>query len=187
MLHAGSLLALLIYFRSDWQRLLKIGLLQLPKRGQRVSIERKMLLYIVIATIPAALLGAVFKDKFEATFRSVISVAAAIGIFSIVIYIAEILGNHKRYIKDLSLKDSVLIGLCQALAFIPGISRSAATMSAGLFLNLKREEAARFSFLLSAPIILSASLVELKDIFHQDLSMPRIVLLGGSWLLLFPG
>jgi undecaprenyl-diphosphatase len=179
MLHWGSLFAILVYFRNDWSKLLKEGFWSLRERSLRGPMERKLIWFIIIATIPAAIFGIIFEDKAESIFRNPLLIAGALGLFGIIIYFAERLGKKKRTIQDLSIKDTILIGLAQALAIIPGVSRSGATMGEGLFLNLKRDQAARFSFLLSAPLIFGAGLVELRKILQGTCNASPIPLILG--------
>ena len=179
MLHWGTLFAILIYFRNDWSKLLKEGFFSLRERSLKGPIERKLIWFIIVATIPAAIFGIIFEDKAESIFRNPLLVAGALGLFGFIIYVAERIGKKKRTIQDLKMTDTILIGLSQALAIIPGVSRSGATMSQGLFLNLKRDQAARFSFLLSAPLIFGAGLVELRKILQGTCDASLIPLILG--------
>lgn len=148
-LHAGTLLALIACFYKDWIEML--------------LHKRKLLLFIIIATIPAGITGVLFHDQIETTLRLPILISASLVIFGIVMLIAEKF-TGQRNIQNITLKDSLIIGLSQAVALIPGVSRSGITISAGLFMGLKRDESARFSFLLSTPAVLGAVLLEGKNL-----------------------
>jgi undecaprenyl-diphosphatase len=143
-LHGGTLVALLICFYRDWLQML--------------TRDRKKLLSLLVATLPAGVCGALFHDQVEHTLRSPLIIAVSTVVFGILMLLAE------RYSKkdkgNPSFMDSVVIGVAQAVALIPGVSRSGITITAGLFRNLTRETAARFSFLLSTPVIGGATLLE---------------------------
>jgi len=153
--HAGSLLAVGIYFRHDLAGLIRggIGLL-----GGRVeSVESRMALGIVLATIPAAVAGLLFAGWISENLRNPMVVATTLAFYGVLMALADRFGRKQRNISDITLRDAVVIGLAQALALIPGTSRSGITITAGLALGLSRQDAARFSFLLSAPVILLAA------------------------------
>ncbi|MCL5023202.1 MAG: undecaprenyl-diphosphate phosphatase [Nitrospirae bacterium] len=158
-LHAGTLVALLICFYKDWLKML--------------SSDRKMLLFIAVATIPAGLAGVLFGDAVEQTLRNPLVIAFSTIAFGLFMLAAEKKSKSRK--KRTSLADSLFIGGAQAVALIPGVSRSGITMTAGLFRDLTREAAVRFSFLLSTPIIGGATLLEgrklLKDHGHYHLDI----------------
>ncbi|MGC2061397.1 MAG: undecaprenyl-diphosphate phosphatase, partial [Thermodesulfovibrionales bacterium] len=141
-LHAGTLLALLLCFYKDWLDM--------------VLRDRKMLLIIFIGTIPAGVVGALFHKTVEHTLRSPLIIVFSTTAFGILMLIAEKYGKKNR--ERSSVADALFIGAAQAIALIPGVSRSGITITAGLFKDLTRENAARFSFLLSTPIIGGAML-----------------------------
>jgi len=149
-LHLGTLLAIILFFYKDYLSVF--------------SLSNNLLRNIVIGTIPAVIIGILLEGHIETTFRNNWVVATALIAFSIVIFLAEKISKKKNDADSISLKQSLLIGLFQALALVPGISRSGSTISAGLMLNLKREEAARFSFLLSGPIIAGAGFKKIIDL-----------------------
>ena len=174
ILHVGSLVAVVIYFWKDIIHMIKSFIYSIVDifRGQfRKGIKddqfKRLAWLVIIGTIPAGLAGVLFKDFFESLFSSI----PAIGLFLIVtgflLWGSEKVSRKikdKRSLKEMSVKNSLIIGIFQALAIAPGISRSGATISAGLFLGLEREFAARYSFLLSIIAILGAALVQAKDI-----------------------
>ncbi len=147
-LHAGTLVAVLAYFWRDW-----LGI-----------IKGRFLWYIIVASIPGAVIGKLLEEKAETVFRSPLLIACAMSAFAVVFYFIDMFSRKTRTLKSLNFLDSVLIGISQALAIIPGVSRSGVTMATGIGLKFDREAAARFSFLLSAPIIFGATILKLKDI-----------------------
>jgi undecaprenyl-diphosphatase len=157
-LHLGTLVAVLLYFLKDWLRLLAAGTTA-PR-----SSDGRLFWYLVIASVPGAAIGFLLEDKAETVFRTPLLIAFMLIVMGLVLYWADRRIAHKVEVKEVSFATSFLIGLSQALAIIPGVSRSGVTMSAGLFLGLTREAAARFSFLLSMPIILGAALVKVPEI-----------------------
>jgi undecaprenyl-diphosphatase len=122
--------------------------------------------YVIIGTIPIGVLGLLFKDEIRTGARNLWLIASALIVFSAVIAAAEYYGRQNRHAEDLSWKDSIIVGLAQCLALVPGVSRSGATISAGLFLGLDRELSARFGFLLAIPAVFASGLFSLPDAFH---------------------
>ena len=167
-LHFGTLFSVLIYFFRDWVRIVAngIGIGNVAVLGIDTTLDRnpKLLWYLIAATIPAGIAGILFKDKVESTLRSPFVMATMLIAVGLVMWAAERWAKHERTISEMSLTDCLLIGCAQALALIPGTSRSGITMTAGLFRNLDRSTAARFSFLLSTPIVAAAALKGLVDL-----------------------
>lgn len=157
-LNTGTFFAVLIYFFPTWWGLLTRGLLK------RQGRELKLLGILIAATIPAALFGYFAQDAIETIFRQPAVAGITLVIFGLLLWVAERLAHLKKDIADISLKDALTIGVAQALALIPGVSRSGVTMTAGLSLGLKKEEAAQFSFLLLAPISFGAALLEADSV-----------------------
>lgn len=157
-LNTGTFVAVLVYFFPVWWRLLTKGLIQ------RAPQELKLLSVLIVATIPAAILGFFFESIIEQTLRQPVIAALMLILFGLILYFAEKTAALKREIGNLTWKDALIVGLSQALALIPGVSRSGITMTSGLLLGLKKEEAAQFSFLLLAPISFGAALVEAKSV-----------------------
>lgn len=154
VLHMATLLAILAYFRKDFINLTLALFGQFtPERGPK---QRLMAIYICFATVPAVVVGLAIGDFAETILRSPAIVAFTLSAAGLVLLYAERIGKRQRTIGQMSFKDAMIVGCCQALALIPGVSRSGSTITAGLFLGLEREAAARFSFLLSAPIIFGA-------------------------------
>jgi undecaprenyl-diphosphatase len=157
ILHIGSLLALLIYFRADWLNMAKAVLRPSPY----TRLERRLFVCLVAATIPGGLVGVLLQKSAETVFRQPWRIAFLLGSLGLLLILAERLARHIRPLTNLNLGDALLIGLSQALAIMPGVSRSGITMTTGLFLGFTRESAARFSFLLATPIIAGAGLYDL--------------------------
>jgi len=163
LLHLGSLLALLIYFRTDWLNMAKAVF----KPSPYTRLDRRLFICLVAATIPGGLAGVLLQKFAETVFRLPWRVAFLMGGIGLLLILAERLARHVRPLTNLHLGDAVLIGLSQALAIMPGVSRSGITMTTGLFLGFTRESAARFSFLMATPIIAGAGLYDLyKMIKH---------------------
>ena len=157
LLHVGSLLALLIYFRADWLNMAKAVVRPSPY----TRLERRLFVCLVAATIPGGLAGVLLQRYAETIFRQPWRIAFLLGGLGLLLILAERLARHQRPLTNLHLGDALLIGLSQALAIMPGVSRSGITMTTGLFLGFTRESAARFSFLLATPIIAGAGLYDL--------------------------
>jgi len=185
ILHVGSLVAVVIYFWKDIIHMLKSffsSLMDIPRRQFRNGIKedkfKKLAWFVIIGSIPAGLAGVLFKDTFEALFNDVFIVGFFLIITGFLLWGSEMMSrrvNDKTSLQEMSVKNSILIGIAQAFAIAPGISRSGATISAGLFLGIERELAARYSFLLSIPAILGAALVQVKDISSIDVSTAVII------------
>jgi undecaprenyl-diphosphatase len=167
MLHLGTAIALLWYFRRDWVDLIG-SLFPTHSPGRTRLASRRLLLLIIVATIPAAIIGKVFEHKFRELFPSAVSASLFLIINGFILLFADRLrrraGNGE--VERMTFFQSFLIGVLQALALIPGISRSGITMTAGLATGLSYEAAARFSFLLATPVIFGAGLVEVPKVLH---------------------
>lgn len=157
-LHIGTLIAVIAYFWRDWVNLLR-GAFQGTK-----TTEGRLFWYLVLATIPGAVIGLLLEETAETVFRNPLLIAVMLIVLGVILYWADRKGRKYTDVKNISLKQSLLIGVSQALAIIPGVSRSGITMTTGLLFGLKRESAARFSFLLSAPIIFGAGIIKVPDI-----------------------
>jgi len=157
-LHVGTLIAVVLYFWKDWINLLHKGFTKPKER------EGKLFWYLVLATIPGALIGFGLEKIAETIFRNPVLIACMLIGLGVVLYLVDRKGKKQIDVQHISLRTSLLIGLSQALAIIPGVSRSGVTMTTALALGMTREGAARFSFLLSAPIILGAALVKVPEL-----------------------
>lgn len=161
-LHFGTLLAIGIFFFNDWLSLIKGGYKQVVKKEK--SFEGKMFWYIVAATIPGGIIGFTL-DHFvgDSLGQMPLLIAIALIVMGIILYVVDEKAPTKTEYKDMNFKQTFLIGLSQALAFIPGVSRSGVTMTAGRMMGISRESTAKYSFMLSAPIVLGATLYKFKD------------------------
>lgn len=176
-LHLGTLIAVLLYFAADWVRLFKAGVASVVERRIGGDPDRKMAWYLVIGTIPGGVVGLLAESTIEGLFHrpgvpiaasAMIALAVILALLGAFLLLADRRrAGHGLTMDHLSLKEVVIIGLAQALAIFPGVSRSGATITAGLALGLKREAAARFSFLLSAPIIGGAGAKSLYTIARE--------------------
>jgi undecaprenyl-diphosphatase len=166
-LHIGTLIPLLIYFRKEWIEVVKGGINLL--RGRLTEPNARLALYIVFASIPAGLIGVMFQDTIETTFRNPLIISATLILLALVLVIAERTGRRKTDIDHMTFSDAMSVGCAQALALVPGVSRSGVTITAGLFRGMRREAAARFSFLLSTPVIAGAGGLELVKIARGGL------------------
>jgi undecaprenyl-diphosphatase len=160
----GTELAVLVYFAGDIRRIL-IAWFGGLRDSTRRTADYWLGWWVIIGTIPICVLGLLFKDQIRGGVRNLWIVAIALIAFSAVIAAAEYYGRQNRRVEQLTWKDSVIVGLAQCLALVPGVSRSGATISAGLFLGQNREVAARFGFLLAIPAVLASGLFSLPDAF----------------------
>jgi undecaprenyl-diphosphatase len=168
-LHAGTLVAVVLYFWQDWLQMILaavgLGAPSDPEAAQR----RRLFWYLVIATVPAGIAGLLFEKAAEEQFRQPIVIGLAMIIVALVMWAGEHTGDHRDGVESVSFASAFIIGVSQALAVIPGVSRSGITMSTGLFRGLKREAVARFSFLLSTPIIAGAAAKKALEIHKTGL------------------
>ncbi|MBM7460955.1 undecaprenyl-diphosphatase [Rhodococcus coprophilus] len=162
----GTEAAVFVYFARDIARIVTAWFRGLFDSGRRRDHDYKMGWYVILGTIPIGILGIVFKDDIRTVARNLWLVATMLIVFSIVIAAAEYFGKQRRSVEQLTLKDGLIMGSAQALALIPGVSRSGGTISAGLFLGLTREAAARYSFLLAIPAVVASGLFSLPDAFE---------------------
>ena len=180
VLHLGTAAALLVYFWQEWLGLL-VAVLGLGAPARRPA-QLKLLLLIIIGTVPAAILGFALNNFFRLLFGSPVIAAAFLMVNGLLLFVGERLRRGsagERRIEDMGWVDAFLVGLAQAAALIPGISRSGATMVAGLRLGLHHEAAARFSFLLATPIIAGAGVLEVPKLLHEGATLGPVSILAG--------
>lgn len=166
MLHLGTLAAVLIYFRHDL-RLLMQGFwhsLFRSTRNLRNNSSQRLAWFLIIASVPGAIIGKLLEEQAENAFRNPMLIAVTVSGFGLILLAADRFGRKHKQIDNIHWWEAVLIGLGQALAIIPGVSRSGSTIAAGLGLGFQREDAARFSFLMSIPIIFGAGLVKIRHL-----------------------
>lgn len=170
-LHVGTMVAVIGYFWRDWWRMATSGLHDL---GSGALVRRKpgrdtqLLLLLVVGTVPAGIVALLFDDWIEANLREPWLVAIALIVAGTAMLVAERLGRMERGVDSIGLRDVVVIGLAQACALFPGVSRSGATISAGLVRGLRRDDAARFAFLLGTPAFAGAALLKVFDLGGED-------------------
>ena len=167
VVHWGTLVAVLAYFWHDFVGLAKAWGRSLVSRNLNEP-EARIAWLIIVGTVPAVLMGYVGEDFFESLFAAPAWVAGFLLVTGLILALSEWLGQRRKEPYQLTFLDSIIIGIAQGCAIAPGISRSGATMAAGLFRELKREAAARYSFLLATPIILGAGLLKLFDLFKME-------------------
>ena len=168
MLHLGTLVALLVYFRNDWLRLVPAGLAAVRDRSFHDDEDRRLAWLLVASTIPAAVIGVLFGDLLETTFRSVGLVAVTLVVGGVILLFADRFGAKSRGVEDVTFPIAIGIGAAQALALIPGISRSGISISAARMVGLDRESAARFAFLMATPITAGAGLFEARKLLAGE-------------------
>lgn len=168
-LHFGSLIAVLLYFRDDVRMLWHAFRRSLPRPDLR-DTDQRLFYLLVVATIPASVLGFVFRETIETGLRSPWVVVAGLTVFGVFFIIAEHFGSHSREAESIQWRDAVGIGFAQAIALLPGVSRSGSTISFGVLFGLTRQQAARFSFLMSIPITAGAIVVQLPQVFDTTLT-----------------
>lgn len=181
IVHWGTLLAVVAYFWKDWWMIISTGLRGLLRRDW--SDPRSRLLWLlVLGSVPAALIGYCLEDFFESLFSEPVWVSIFLLVTAALLAASEWMARQVREARDLRWQDALTIGLSQAAAIAPGISRSGATISAGLWRGLERTEAARFSFLLGTPIIFGAGLFQLMDLFAMPNAEAQVSLLAAGFV-----
>jgi undecaprenyl-diphosphatase len=191
----GTMVAVLLYFREDLLRIARAWLRSLRDRSVRQTLDARLGWYILLGTIPIGIFGLIFKDQIENGARDLYLISIALIVFGLVLLAAEEVGTKDRSIEDLNRRDGIFIGLWQALALIPGVSRSGSTISAGLFRGLDRPSAARYSFLLSVPAVVLSGVFELKSVIdgseHTDVGAGALIIatvlafVVGYWSIAF--
>lgn len=186
ILHIGTLVAIFTFFWKDIINLIKGFILSIIDLTEGVDIfkrelhrvpEKRFAWLIIVGTIPTGIMGILLKDAIETIFRGTLFVGIFLLVTAAVLYYSERHSSGQITQKDMSFKQALIVGICQGLAVFPGISRSGSTIASGLCLGLNREYAARYSFLLSIPVVIGAGLIQIKDIATLDASAS--VLLAG--------
>ena len=174
-LHFGTLVAVLWYFRRDWVSLARAAW-QIVTTRKIVTIEQRRALYVILATIPGGIFGLLLEKKAETTLRNPALIATALIIMGVILWVVDRVRPEARDMNQLRTSDAIWIGLAQAFALIPGVSRSGATITAGRGLGLDRNGAAAFSFLLSMPIIAAAAILKVPHVLRESgFSTPLVV------------
>jgi undecaprenyl-diphosphatase len=164
VIQLGTMAAVLLYFRADLLRIASAWLREFGRPLRSLSSDARVGWFIVLGTIPICIFGFLFSDQIESGARDLYLIGSALILFSLVMLAAEHYGSRRRNLDEMNARDGIAVGFAQALALIPGVSRSGATISAGLFLGFDRVDAARYSFLLSIPAVVLSGLFELRKI-----------------------
>ncbi|MGA8245674.1 MAG: undecaprenyl-diphosphate phosphatase [Nocardioides sp.] len=175
VIQMGAIAAVVLFFLRDIGRIVKAWCLGLVKPEWRGHLDFRMGWYVILGTIPVGIVGLAFKDVIKNDLRSLWVVAAGLIVWSAVMYAAERSARQDRRERQLNLTDAIVVGVVQCVALVPGVSRSGATISAGLFRGLDRVTATRLSFFLSIPALLAAGLFELKDALGGSISVGETV------------
>lgn len=182
-LHLGTTAALLVFFWREWLELLQAFGRGLVQAEARTDFRWKLIWMLALGTIPAGLVGLFFEEQIERWLRDPANVAFTLIGFGAVMWLVDRLSRRQRKLLDLGFRDALLIGLAQTLALAPGVSRSGATITAGLVLGMTREAAARFSFLLATPITLGAGFYKVEELLRHGGLQPEEVLAFGVGIL----
>jgi undecaprenyl-diphosphatase len=166
VIQIGTELAVLIYFRKDIWRIGSAWVRSLFRAEHRGTLDSRMGWYIIVGSLPIVVLGVLLKDVIERDFRNLWITGTTLIVMGVVLGIADRIGRTDRPLGKITLRDALLMGAAQALALVPGVSRSGATISMGRFLGFDREAATRFAFLLAIPAVVGAGIFELKEIPH---------------------
>jgi len=160
----GTMAAVLLYFRHDLWRIFIAWTRSLGDREVRRTLDARLGWFIVLGTIPIGVFGLIFKDQIEEGARSLYLIGSALIVLGLLLLLAEKVATHERPLERINRRDAIVIGFAQACALVPGVSRSGATLTAGMFLGFDRPSAARYSFLLSVPAVVLSGLFELRKI-----------------------
>ncbi len=160
----GTEVAVLLFFWRDIVRIIKAWTISLVRKDRREDLDARMGWYIIVGTLPIAVMGFLFQDTIKTTFRSLWLIAVMLIVFGLILGIADRINVGEKLERDLTLKDSLVYGLGQMLALIPGVSRSGATISVGLFRGYRRDVATRYAFLLAIPAVLASGVSQLNDV-----------------------
>ena len=168
VIQLGTMAAVLLYFRRDLWRIAITWMQSLRRPELRQELDARMGWYIIAGTVPICIFGFAFSDQIENEARNLYLIGTTLIVLGLVLLYADMTAKRERDVSTVTLRDSVIVGFAQALALIPGVSRSGATITAGLFLGFDRASAARYSFLLSVPAVVLSGLYELRDIGHEE-------------------
>jgi len=176
VIQLGTVAAVLIYFRRDLWNLTAAALRSLARRQPFETTESRLAWFVVLGTLPIGVFGLIFKNAIETQLRSLYVISGSLMALAVVLAVYERVASHQRTLDQMTLKDGVVIGLWQCLALVPGASRSGTTITGGLSLGLKREDAARYSFLLSIPATALAGVFQLKHFLEAPEKPPTVAL-----------
>ncbi|HYO59916.1 undecaprenyl-diphosphate phosphatase [Archangium sp.] len=184
VIQLGTVAAVLIYFRRDLITLTRAFFQGLARRQPFATTESRLAWFVLIGTLPIGLCGLAFKKTIETSLRSLYVISGSLIVLALILFVVERLASHKRTLDDMRWRDGLIVGLWQALALIPGSSRSGTTITGALSLGLRREDAARYSFLLSIPATSLAGIFELKHLLEAT-ERPSAVALWMGTLVAF--
>jgi len=184
VIQLGTVAAVLIYFRKDLVTLGAAFFQGLLKRQPFATLESRLAWFVLVGTLPIGLCGLAFKKTIEGSLRSLYVISGSLIVLALILFIVERMASHKRTLADMRWQDAIIVGLWQALALIPGSSRSGTTITGALSLGLRREDAARYSFLLSIPATTLAGVFELKHLLEAT-ERPSAVALWTGTLVAF--
>ncbi|WP_332634981.1 undecaprenyl-diphosphate phosphatase [Halalkalibacter flavus] len=174
LMNFASLLAVVLIYRKDLIRLMENGRKYVTKRDSVYKNDFMFIVYLIIGTIPAGVVGLLFEDRISATFRGIAPIGVALLVTGLALWLIRNLKGRKSD-RNLTIRDALIVGCAQAIALIPGISRSGATIVAAMGIGMKRETALRYSFLLYIPVSLGTILIKINDIDFGDLLIPYII------------
>lgn len=188
VIQLGTVAAVLIYFRKDLVTLTKAFFQGLARRQPFATTDSRLAWFVLIGTLPIGLCGLAFKKTIEGSLRSLYVISGSLIVLALILFVVERMASHKRTLDDMRWRDGLIVGLWQALALIPGSSRSGTTITGALSLGLRREDAARYSFLLSIPATSLAGIFELKHLLEATerpstaaLVTGTVVAFGSGW------
>jgi undecaprenyl-diphosphatase len=180
VIQLGTVAAVLIYFRKDLVQLTTAFFQGLVRRQPFATLESRLAWFVLVGTLPIGVCGLALKKHIESSLRSLYIISGSLIVLALILFVVERIASHQRTLKDMRWRDGILIGLWQALALIPGSSRSGTTLTGALSLGLRREDAARYSFLLSIPATSLAGLFELKHLLEADARPSALALWTGT-------
>ncbi|WPB78597.1 undecaprenyl-diphosphate phosphatase [Archangium violaceum] len=180
VIQLGTVAAVLIYFRKDIVTLLRAFFLGLARREPFATTESRLAWFVLIGTLPIGICGLAFKKTIEGSLRSLYVISGSLIVLALILLVVERMASHKRTLDDMRWRDGLIVGLWQALALIPGSSRSGTTITGALSLGLRREDAARYSFLLSIPATSLAGIFELKHLLEATERPSTMALVTGT-------
>jgi undecaprenyl-diphosphatase len=166
VIQLGTMAAVVLYFREDLLRIARAWLAALRDPSRRSELDARLGWYLILGTVPIVIFGVAFKDQIENGARDLYLIGTTLIVLGLVLLAAEKVSRRDRDLSSITRRDAVVIGFAQALALVPGVSRSGATITAGLFLGMDRVSAARFSFLLSIPAVVLSGVYELRDVVN---------------------
>jgi undecaprenyl-diphosphatase len=187
MIQLGTVAAVIVYFWRDLVRLARAfveGLLGGEPLG---TLDARLAWYVLVGSLPIGILGLLFKQHIETSLRSLYVIAVAMVGLAVVLFLAERIATHKRTLSEMTWKDGIVIGLCQTVALIPGSSRSGTTLTGGLALGFRREDAARYSFLLSVPATAAAGLFEMRHLVRSGEPFSGLDVVAGTVVAFLTG